>query len=222
MEISGRKNWIDAIVAGENLVLHPFCGVYWEKEKMLLLADLHLGKAAHFRKAGLPVPQGVSNANWDRLISLLLDFEPARVVFLGDLFHSDYNGVWEELTQLFLQFSHISFELVIGNHDILDPQNYEKSGLVLHGTALAMPPFLFTHEPTMTSGQGFYNLAGHIHPCVRMRGPGRQSLRLPCFYFGHTGGILPAFGAFTGMGEVGPKKGDQVFVIAEEKVIRIG
>lgn len=215
------ENNRQVLVAGEYLTLHPYRGIYWEREKILLIADLHLGKATHFRKAGLPVPEAISHTNWDRLISLLLDFEPKRVLVLGDLFHSDYNSEWEELAQLIHQFDHIDFELVIGNHDILDLHNYERAGLVSHRTALIMPPFLFTHEPTLAEQQGLYNLAGHIHPCVRLRGKGRQSLRLPCFYFSPTGGILPAFGAFTGMGEVQVKNGDQVFVIAEERVLKV-
>jgi DNA ligase-associated metallophosphoesterase len=221
MEKKETPNIASAIVAGEQLMLHPFRGIYWEKEQMLLLADLHLGKAMHFRRAGIPVPSAVSHSNWDRLIALLLDFEPERVVFLGDLFHSDYNSEWKELADLIHQFNHIDFELVIGNHDILDKQNYEQAGLISHGTALIMPPFLFTHEPTLAEEQGLYNLAGHIHPCVRLRGKGRQRLRLPCFYFSPTGGILPAFGAFTGMGEVKATAADQVFVIADEKVLSI-
>jgi len=222
MEDQNKIKYISTLIAGEQIQLHPFRGVYWEKEKMLLLADLHLGKAAHFRRSGLPVPPDVSQSNWDRLIALLLDFRPERVVFLGDLFHSDYNADWEELIDLMQQFSTVQFELVVGNHDILEPQNYERSGLLLHGTYLQIGPFLLTHEPTLTEVYDWYNLAGHIHPSVRMRGQGRQRLRLPCFYFGEKGGILPAFGAFTGMGEVGVKKEDRVFVIVDDKIVRVG
>jgi len=46
-------------------------------------------------------------------------------------------------------------------------------------------------------------------------------LRLPCFWFGDAVGVLPAFGAFTGSAEVRPKRGDQVFVIAEEEVLKV-
>ena len=66
-----------------------------------------------------------------------------------------------------------------------------------------------------------YALAGHVHPAVRLRGEG-ESLRLPCFWFGARYGVLPAFGAFTGTAEVRPREGDQVFVIAEDEVLRVG
>jgi metallophosphoesterase superfamily enzyme len=83
----------------------------------------------------------------------------------------------------------------------------------------AFGPFVLNHEPGAV--RGGYALAGHIHPAVRLRGEG-DSLRLPCFWFGARYGVLPAFGAFTGNAEVRPRQGDQVYVIADEEVIRIG
>ena len=109
----------------QTFLLHPFRAVYWAEASMLLLADPHFGKATHFRRSGIPVPQGVSDANWDRIISLLLDFSPKEVLFLGDLFHSDYNTEWESLQQLTQQFDTTSFSLVLGSHDRLEEQHYK-------------------------------------------------------------------------------------------------
>jgi uncharacterized protein len=66
---------------------------------------------------------------------------------------------------------------------------------------------------------GHYNLAGHIHPGVSLRGKGRQSLTLPCFYFGRHQALLPAFGVFTGLARIKPVKEDKVFVIVEDKIM---
>lgn len=206
---------------GQTLHLHPFRGAYWEEESVLLLADLHLGKTSHFRRHGLPVPRAVSDENWDRLIAMIVDFSPERVLFLGDLFHSEYNAEWEELNDLIEQFATIQFELVPGNHDILEGHHYERSLLIVHPETLTEPPFLFSHHPLEDVPAGLYNLAGHLHPGVRLRGNGRQRLRLPCFYFGQNQGILPAFGAFTGLGKIEVKEGDRVFVIAEGEVVGI-
>ncbi|MCB0595850.1 MAG: ligase-associated DNA damage response endonuclease PdeM [Lewinellaceae bacterium] len=216
-----HRGAIRAIVAGEALLLHPFKAIYWEAEEALLLADLHLGKAAHFRREGLPVPSDVSQANWDRLISLLLDFQPQRVLFLGDLFHSDYNQEWEEFCRLMGQFSAVRFELILGNHDILPEGHYQQANLEVYREGLELPPFVLTHHPLEEVPAPFYNLAGHIHPCVHLKGNGRQRARLACFYFGEHQGVLPAFGAFTGMGKVRPKAGDQVFVIAGDEVLEV-
>ena len=80
--------------------------------------------------------------------------------------------------------------------------------------------FVLNHEPGPAAGGG-YALAGHIHPAVRLSSPGERALRLPCFWFGARYGVLPAFGAFTGSASVLPRRGDQVFVIAEDEVLKV-
>lgn len=218
---NGSIETVQYKLQGQTFQLHPFKAIFWEERQSLLLADLHLGKVSHFQKNGFPVPQGASQENWDKLYSLLIDFAPTEVIFLGDLFHSTYNAVWEDLLSLIQQFSNIKFILVVGNHDILDIEKYEQSGMSLY-ESLKLPPFILTHHPLETADTSRYNLAGHIHPSVILQGSGRQRLRLPCFYFGKWQGILPAFGAFTGTANVAVQKGDQVFVISEELVLEVG
>jgi len=206
---------------GQNFHLHPFCAAFWEEENILLIADLHLGKVTHFRNRGIPTPLAAIDANWDRLLALLLDFNPRRVLFLGDLFHSQYNSEWEELEQIMQAFPQIEFELVRGNHDILADEVYQKSRLVLHQEPLLIGNFALSHHPTLEPTDTHYHLAGHVHPGVWLHGQGRQRLRLPCFYFGKKQGLLPAFGVFTGLGEVQCLEGDRVFVVAEDAVLEV-
>ncbi|MCB0633088.1 MAG: ligase-associated DNA damage response endonuclease PdeM [Saprospiraceae bacterium] len=209
-------------ICGQHLILHPFRAVYWEEQNSLLIADLHLGKAAHFRRTGIAVPAAVGDANLDKLISLLLDYQPDRVLFLGDLFHSEYNNQWIAFCELLDQFSGIHFELVRGNHDVLDESFYERAGLEVHAEVLEIGPFLLTHHPlTELSKEELYNLAGHIHPAVSLRGGGRQRLRLPCFFFGKHQGLLPAFGEFTGLASQSVGPDDRVFAIAEDAILAI-
>lgn len=209
---------------GQTLHLHPLRGVYWEEARTLLLADLHLGKAAHFRRAGIAVPAAVSTTDFERLHQLLATFRPARVLLLGDLFHSRYNQVWEQFVNFTTTHAAVSFELVPGNHDILSRQQYEQARLELHPPELLEGPFRFSHHPWLAAeapATPGYNLAGHVHPCVRLRGSGGQQLRLPCFYFGRHGGILPAFGAFTGCADVEVRAGDRVYVLTEDSVLAV-
>ncbi len=206
---------------GQTLHLHPFKALYWQERRTLLIADVHLGKSTHFRKHGIAVPVEVADATLDKLIAVLLDFKPERVLFLGDLFHSSYNSEWEDLAQLIAQFQSVSFELVPGNHDILESELYRDTGLYVHALEVKEGPWLFTHHPQGKVESDGYNLAGHIHPSVRLSGGAKQTLRLPCFYFGKSQGLLPAFGSFTGTAQIPVKKGDQVFVIAENQVIKM-
>jgi metallophosphoesterase superfamily enzyme len=65
---------------------------------------------------------------------------------------------------------------------------------------------------------GAYVLAGHVHPAAVLGGRAQQRLRLPCFHFGPQVGVLPAFGAFTGMHVLPRGPGDRVFVVADDTV----
>lgn len=196
--------------------------LYWPSEKVLLIADLHLGKVNHYRKAGYPVPTKANDENTTILIDLLNHYKPGRMIFLGDLFHSHYNEEWEVLGQVIRHFTNTSFELVMGNHDIMSTLQYDRHGVKVHSEALRIGNLMLTHEPVEHSTPGIYNLAGHIHPGARLLGKGRQALLLPCFYFGKDQGILPAFGSFTGLYPVRVVKGDQVFVIADGEVFVVG
>jgi DNA ligase-associated metallophosphoesterase len=205
----------------EDLHLLPEKAVFWPRQKALLIADLHLGKVNHFRKSGVAVPPSANDQNTAALIEVIQKTRPERTIFLGDLFHSHYNEEWEVLRQIRGHFAACSFELVVGNHDILSPVQYERLGINLHANELKLGPFLLTHQPVEVGPDRGYNLAGHLHPGVRLVGKARQSLTLPCFCFGDRAGILPAFGSFTGLYRLRLKKSDQVYVIAEKKVMKL-
>jgi len=81
--------------------------------------------------------------------------------------------------------------------------------LPFHGLALC-------HHPQVVAGA--YALAGHLHPGAALGGRANDRLRLPCFHFGGDVGVLPAFGAFTGLHVVRPVPGDLVFVVAGDTV----
>jgi DNA ligase-associated metallophosphoesterase len=208
------------LVFGEELELLQQKAVFWSTKKILMVADLHLGKINHFRKSGIPVPAKANTKNWELLIELITEKKPERVIFLGDLFHSHYNYEWEILGELVKNFNHLSFELVIGNHDILSDIQYKRNNIHVH-QELTIAPFHFTHHPVEDTVLDQYNIAGHIHPGVRLIGKGKQVMTLPCFYFGKDGGFLPAFGMFTGLARIRPKKDDQVFVIADEEIVPV-
>lgn len=206
-------------ILGETIELLPQKAVWFKARKTVLMADLHLGKVNHFRLSGIPVPSGANDKNTETLISVLQATGAERLIFLGDLFHSSYNEEWEVLGQVCRHFLSCSFELVLGNHDVLSSVQYERHNLTVHQGQHYIQNFLLTHEPLNQVPAGVYNLSGHIHPAVQLRGSGKQSVTLPCFYFGKRQGILPAFGSFTGTARITPKKEDRIFVIAENKVI---
>lgn len=200
---------------GEQLLLLPEKAIYWPSRKTLLVADAHLGKIRHFRKSGIAVPGQAGYRNLAQLSVLIQKHKPEQVIFLGDLFHSELNFEWIEFKAFLKTFNTIRFTLILGNHDILHDQSYAQLEVVRE--SMAIGPFLLSHEPL--EEHAGYNLCGHIHPGVRLQGPARESMRLPCFYFGSTQGVLPAFGVFTGLYMMKPTENDRVFVITGNEVL---
>jgi len=205
-------------VAENEMVLLPEKVVFFPGKRTLLLSDLHLGKANHFRRAGIPVPLRANKTNLENLISLALQHKPQRIIFLGDLFHSHYNSEWESFGQLVQSLSDIRFELVTGNHDILSERQYVKYGIVVHEELFLDHKILLRHEP-LDASDGLFRICGHIHPAITLRGKGRDSETFPCFWISNNQMVLPAFGAFTGRHPVTPKKSDQIYFIAGKQVI---
>ncbi|SEG13078.1 ligase-associated DNA damage response endonuclease PdeM [Algoriphagus boritolerans] len=189
--------------------------------KVLLIADLHFGKAAHFRKSGIPIPEPIHDADLSQLNKLQEELQPTQTYFLGDLFHSDWNSQWDYFNVFLSRFPTTEFHLIKGNHDVLSPQAYHQSSLKIHNEPLSIGKILLSHEPMESIPTGHLNLCGHIHPGVRLLGKARQTVRIPCFHLSKSRLILPAFGNFTGLALVKPKDGDTIWGITPEKIIHI-
>lgn len=201
-------------ICGEVLDLLPERVIFWKKQEALIVSDLHLGKAGHFRKHGIPVSREIHFTDLKILESLIKSHNPVEVILLGDLFHSFKNNEWDDFLRFIAVFDFVKFILVRGNHDIMDTYPIELNVIDL----LDRPPFSFTHEKEETEG---YNLSGHIHPGLRISGLAREGLTVPCFYFSSNHGVLPAFGQFTGIKKIKPMKGDKVFGIADDNVMEL-
>ncbi|MFM1932687.1 MAG: ligase-associated damage response endonuclease PdeM [Bacteroidota bacterium] len=208
------------VVAGEQLVLLAEKAIWWERESTLIITDVHVGKAAHFRKNGIALPKRANDDNLWRLSVLLQQWQPKTLIVLGDLVHSRLNAEWTDFVEMMRMFPSTSLILVQGNHDVLEEESWNE--LPMHVVAThVQEPFLFCHDPSeITTGEG-YVLSGHIHPSVRLRGGARQKLVLPCFWFGSRVGVLPSFGYFTGHYCITPAAGDEVFVVADSSVLRV-
>ncbi len=205
---------------GLKLTLLPEKAVWIESLRILLLADLHFGKASHFRKAGIPIPEQVHDLDYKRLEKLVRKHSPTHTYFLGDLFHSTWNEQWEDLLSFLGQFPETTFHLVLGNHDILPTAHYQNSRLQVHQKPIILESLLLSHEPK-PAPNGLLNICGHIHPGILLKGKAKQSVRIPCFHYTADSLVLPSFGNFTGLFLIDGKKTDFIWGIAEERVIPI-
>ena len=193
-----------------------------KKFKTLVVSDIHLGKAGHFRKFGIPISKQVHQHDLTLLSKLVNKYEVNRLLIVGDLFHSELNNEWNLFVNFIQEHPNVEPILVAGNHD-----KYTKTvlsqQLLIYETHYSLDGLIFTHEPLeiQAIAKNQYNICGHIHPAVQLNGKGRQRMKLPCFYFGEKQGIIPAFGKFTGAALISPKQNDKVFVITADSIIRV-
>jgi uncharacterized protein len=211
-----------AEVAGERLVLLGERAAYWERTRTLLVADPHFGKAAAFRAAGVPVPRGTTTGSIERLDSSLARTSAVRIIFLGDFLHAR-EGREAETTRVVGEWrsrnAAIDMVIVRGNHDARAGDPGPEIDIKCVDAPLVEPPFVFTHKPAVS--EAGYVICGHVHPGVRLTGPGRQHARLPCFWLQPRTAVLPAFGAFTGLADIPVEVGDRIWVVAESVVLPI-
>ena len=53
-------------IQNQHIILTNYRAAFWEEEETLFLSDLHVGKAAHFRKHGIAVPTSVMDSDLAR------------------------------------------------------------------------------------------------------------------------------------------------------------
>ena len=222
------KNPVSFKLHNASLWLSPERCIFWEEEKTLIVSDLHFGKTGHFRKSGIPVPQSVFKEDLQRLVHQLQFFRPKLLLVVGDLFHSVANKELDLFSKWRHDFPNLDIHLVKGNHDILKESWYQSAGISLFKDGLNINGFCFTHdnldcfsEAQHKSGAARYTISGHIHPGVRVKSAGKQSLCLPCFYFGKDFAILPAFSRFTGTAVIDAKTGDKIFALVNHSILQV-
>ncbi|KLI98892.1 ligase-associated DNA damage response endonuclease PdeM [Luteimonas sp. FCS-9] len=215
---------LEIAVAGESLRLHPGRALSWPRLRTLVVADVHLGKAHHFRQAGIALPRGGTEHDLARLDALVEASGATRLLVLGDLLHAGARDApWRAAWQAWrARHVAISVELVGGNHDRAlraAPELARTLGLRLHGALLHEPPFVFVHDvdDAVAADAAGYRLGGHLHPVVRL--PGLP--RLPAFVFARDAGLLPAFTAFAGGLPVAPSPGVRLCACAPGAVVAL-
>ena len=180
------------VLAGEVVHLLGDRALWWPARSALLLADLHLGKADIFRRAGIALPTGGTEGDLIRLRQLIRRTGCAQVWILGDVLHGPlHRAAWHQQwmawrsTQPTLQV-----HVIRGNHD----RALEGATLAVdvHEEGVPMGPFLLRHTPCRAPGR--HVIAGHVHPLAAPRGLMR---RFPAFWLQEGLTVLPAFSRFT-------------------------
>lgn len=190
-----EQNYAELELCGTRIVADPRGCLYWPDEKLLVVSDLHLEKGSSFAaRRGVFIPPYDTRQTLANLGDCLALWQPTTVISLGDSFHDLQAS--ERLADTDREIlaglmNGLDWIWISGNHDPDPPKD-------LGGTfcqELHIGPLNFVHEPLAGYQDG--EIAGHLHPCAKIRRRGK-SVRRRCLAGDGNRLILPAFGAFTG------------------------
>jgi hypothetical protein len=153
-----------------------------EPDKILVIADLHIGLERELARKGIHVPSQLMKLQ-DRLFGIIEKTNAEHVIILGDI-KNEYAGTsWSDLADVPAFFSRLTEKVKVtvvkGNHDggieAVVPKNvevHEPEGFVLGG-------ILFTHGqawPEKSDLSAKTLVMGHIHPAIEFWSSGARSV----------------------------------------------
>lgn len=174
-------------------------GALWlEREAALIAGDLHLEKGSSRAYLGALLPPYDTRATLDRLEAEIDRLRPRTLILLGDSFHDPRATARlapDDAARIGALAHGRDLIWVEGNHDV-------KRGVsALDGLPgevverVSLGGLTFAHEPKPGLAPG--EVAGHLHPAIRVASAGR-SVRRRAFLTDGQRLILPAFGAYAG------------------------
>lgn len=180
------------------VVLDARRAAWFENERVLAVADLHLGYAWAHRLSGQLMPITPTNDTLERLAELQRDYEPGEIVVLGDIVHRAMalSVLEEEIRDLYDTLSPRSkLTFLAGNHDRdlqrvlmewqlpieLQPSRQIDGHTLVHGDVVAEGP-----------ANGCV-VMGHEHPAISIGDGVTTSQKCPCFLVSDAVMVLPAF-----------------------------
>lgn len=197
--------------------------MFWPAEKILLVADVHVGKEHAFGRFGIAVPAGISENNLQKLFRLVDESEASTLIVLGDFMHAAPlpSESWlPALSNLLDQHPSLSMQIVAGNHDKPSGRKLIDNRIVWHAHRLIKTPFVLQHQPDIAADG--YVIAGHLHPTWRIGHSRKQGVRSPVFWCNQHTCVLPAFGEFTGGKLIQPnRKTDRIFMVGPDCVLDV-
>jgi DNA ligase-associated metallophosphoesterase len=214
-------SWLTTQLAKRKLSITKFAGLLWVLDARgvaylpaldwLVVSDLHLEKGSYLRSYGNPLPSVDSQATLKRLALIIEDYQPVRVISLGDSFHDKHSMTRmtaEDRVFLCNLVSQVTqWSWVEGNHDPDLPEGIPGEACEeIHLAKEGAYDVVFRHEPeaglensleSSTKTGKRAQIIGHFHPKMRTA-ISRRRYSGKCFISTSQLFVMPAFGQFTG------------------------
>lgn len=202
------------VFVANNVLLDGRLALFHEREKWLAIADLHFGYELSQRAAGWLVPFWGMDSITERLLQLLADYEPTRLIILGDLVH-DRAARFE--VQSLLERARALCDVIVigGNHD------RQLSGSVEMLDSWSTDEFHFHHGHCGVATSRLIQVVGHHHPAGKISDGAGLHLKLPAFVQNRGCWIMPAFSPWAA-GTVWPRDDESdIWICTPQRVLRL-
>lgn len=184
-------------INSQTLIFTNQRALFWVEKRALIISDLHIGKTAYFRKNGIAVPSGILTDDLTRLGALLIHYEAAELIIVGDFLHVGRNADFQIFETWLQEFAHLKIIIIKGNHDVIKSEFMSQLPAEIHEDHLTIEPFNFIHVPD--EDEDYFTISGHLHPGVTVKLERNKYVSLPCFRYTDRQLVLPAFSKFTGL-----------------------
>ena len=179
-------------------------------ERLLVMADLHWGYAASHRARGNLLPWWGDDQIETRLHALIETYQPAEMLWLGDVVHAAEGGARAEA---FVRSSPVPVTLIAGNHD----RRWRSAGVksVIRGN------FFFHHgDAAAAVPSECIEVVGHHHPAVSWWDRAGGHVKLPAFIAQERRLVLPAFSPWAAgtPWPGGPDEDESIWAIAPARI----
>ena len=174
-----------ALIA-DQILLDGRLALFHQTERWLAVADLHFGYELSQRAAGALVPLWGMATIAERLTELVHEYEPRRLLILGDLVH-DKTAARQAAELLRDLAKGCEITVVAGNHD------RQLRGHVEMVDSFETGRFHFHHGHCATRVRNRIQVIGHHHPAVMITDGAGLRLKCPAFVQQSDCWIMPAF-----------------------------
>ncbi|MCF7866609.1 metallophosphoesterase [Candidatus Woesearchaeota archaeon] len=172
------------IISGINII-GP--SLFFEKEKILVIGDVHIGQENSIHKMGFNIPLNQFKLINEFLENVVEELKPKTIIINGDLKH-DFgkitNDEWDKITLFLKNLKKYSKVIIIGgNHDkilepIIDKLDLQMSSY--HKIVLENDFVYITHGDIIPHDLDYVTsniiIIGHEHPAIKLKDNNRVEI----------------------------------------------
>jgi uncharacterized protein len=185
--------------------------VWLASVRLLVVADLHWGYALSHRARGNLLPLWGDDDIEQRLGTLIADYQPAEMIWLGDTVHAAEGAARADE---FLRTAAVPILLVAGNHD--------RRWRATNVASLQRGEYFFHHgDATPAVPTGTIEIVGHHHPAAHCGDGAGSHVTLPALVASGHRLILPAFSPWAAGTPWIPDAGATVWAIAPRRIFSL-